>query len=42
MTGLVLLDGVEQTVALDLTEGVRTGDLILVHLGFAIARVEDE
>ena len=39
-TALVAVDGTEQTVALDLTAGVRVGDLILVHLGFAIAQLE--
>ena len=28
------------TVALDLVEGVRVGDTVLVHQGFAIARVD--
>lgn len=40
-TAQVRLDGTEQTVALDLTDGVRAGDVVLVHLGFVIAVVEE-
>ena len=39
-TARVMLDGIEQSVALDLVDGVGAGDRILVHLGFAIARLE--
>lgn len=38
--GRVLLDGAEEEVALDLLDRVRPGERIVVHLGFAIARVE--
>ena len=41
-TATALADGTEHVVALDLTEGVRIGDTIIVHLGFAIARVGDD
>lgn len=30
-----------QEIALDLLEGVRPGDRVVVHLGFAIASVQD-
>lgn len=39
-TARVLIGGEEQVVALDLMDGVRSGDAILVHLGFAIASLE--
>lgn len=29
------------TVCLDLVEGVREGDWVLVHMGFAIGRIEE-
>ena len=38
-TGVVLLQNDRETIALDLVE-VRVGDQVLVHLGFAIDRVE--
>jgi hypothetical protein len=39
-TARVRVGTVEQIVALDLVDNVRAGDSILVHLGFAIARLE--
>lgn len=39
---LVELPGGQQEVAVDLIEEVKVGDQLLVHLGFAIARLEDE
>lgn len=39
-TARVLIGGEAQVVALDLIDGVRPGDAILVHLGFAIAALE--
>lgn len=39
--GRVLLGGAEEEVALDLLDRVRPGERIVVHLGFAIARVEE-
>ena len=30
-----------ENVAIDLLQGVRVGDRVVVHLGFAIARVRD-
>lgn len=39
--GHVRIDGVEEEVALDLLEGVRPGERIVVHLGFGIGRTED-
>lgn len=39
-TAEVSMDGATATVALDLVEGVSAGDSLLVHLGFAIARVD--
>ncbi len=40
-TGEVQVDGVVQTVALDLLDHVAPGDTILVHQGFAITRLDD-
>lgn len=37
---LVELDGRMQEVAVDLIEAPRRGDRVLVHLGFAIARLD--
>ncbi len=34
--GVVRQNGVELTVALDLLEGVKVGDYVVVHAGFAI------
>ena len=39
-TAQVMIGTEEQVVALDLLDGVRAGDAILVHLGFAIASLE--
>lgn len=38
--GRVLVEGIEEEVALDLLDRVRPGERLVVHLGFAIARVE--
>ena len=38
-TAAVALAGVVAMVALDLVDGVRPGDTVLVHQGFAIARI---
>lgn len=37
---LVDINGASSEVAVDLLDGVAVGDTILVHLGFAIARLE--
>ncbi|MEO7238060.1 MAG: HypC/HybG/HupF family hydrogenase formation chaperone [Gemmatimonadales bacterium] len=39
-TAVVRLADGPQTVALDLVDGVETGQTVLVHQGFAIARME--
>lgn len=39
---LLMMENGEQDVAIDLIENVQIGDTLLVHLGFAIARLEDE
>ncbi len=39
-TAVVRLADGPQTVALDLLDGVETGQTVLVHQGFAIARME--
>jgi len=40
MTALVRLPSGPATIALDLVEGVSAGDIVMVHLGFAIAHLE--
>jgi hydrogenase expression/formation protein HypC len=40
--GRVDASGAELQVALDLIDGVQTGDYVLVHAGFAIARLSEE
>lgn len=37
----VSMNGQAVTVAIDLIEAVEIGDRLLVHAGFAIARIED-
>lgn len=37
--GRVAIDGAVEEVALDLLDGVRPGERVVVHLGFAIGRV---
>lgn len=39
-TALVLMGGVERTIALDLLEDAKVGDQVLVHMGFAIGRIQ--
>lgn len=39
---LVALSEGEQEVALDLVENVQVGDQLLVHVGVAIAKINDE
>jgi len=34
--------GTERNVALDLTENCRVGDYVIVHAGFAIARLDEK
>ena len=40
--GVVRQNGVELTVALDLLEGVKVGDYVVVHAGFAIQSMAPE
>lgn len=39
-TGTIEIEGERRSVALDLVQGVGAGDTVLVHQGFAIARVD--
>lgn len=41
-TAEVVLGDVASTVALDLLDEVEVGDAILVHMGFAISRIDPE
>jgi len=38
----VSLDGVTKTVSLALVEGVEVGDYIVLHVGFALAKIDEE
>lgn len=38
----VSLDGVTKTVSLALVEGVEAGDYIVLHVGFALAKIDEE
>ncbi len=40
--GVVRQNGVELTVALDLLEGAKVGDYVVVHAGFAIQSMAPE
>ena len=41
-TGLVSLSGVKREVDISLIEGVKAGDYVLVHAGFAIEKLDRE
>lgn len=41
-SGLVDFCGVRKTVSLSFTPEVRLGDYVLVHVGFAISRIDEE
>ena len=41
-TGLAEVDGVRHTVGLGLLENPRLGEYVIVHAGFAIARLDEE
>ncbi len=38
----VTLNGVSKTVSIALLEDVRTGDYLLIHVGYALARLDPE
>ena len=38
----VSLDGVMKTVSVALVEGVEAGDYIVLHVGFALAKIDEE
>lgn len=39
---VVELDGVRRSVALDLLDDVAEGDYVIIHVGFALARLDPE
>ena len=41
-TATVDLDGVKQRIQLALVEGVKVGDYVIVHTGFALTRLDPE
>jgi hydrogenase expression/formation protein HypC len=41
-TALVSVQGVELTISLQLVEGIREGDYVLVHTGFALQKLSEE
>ena len=36
------IDGVKKEISLALVEGVAAGDYVIVHVGFAISRLDEE
>ncbi|MEF2074566.1 HypC/HybG/HupF family hydrogenase formation chaperone [Consotaella aegiceratis] len=40
--GRVSIDGIEKDVSLALVEGVQVGDYVLLHVGFALSRIDPE
>ncbi len=41
-SGIVEYRGVERRISMLLVDGVEEGDYVLVHAGFAIARIDEE
>ena len=41
-TALVALDGVRRTVSVALVEDVAVGDYVLVHVGYALNKIDPE
>lgn len=41
-TATVSLDGVKKDVSLALVEGVAVGDYVLIHVGYALTRLDPE
>jgi len=41
-TGRVNSGGIELDIGLDLVEGVRVGDYVIVHAGYAISQLSEE
>jgi hydrogenase expression/formation protein HypC len=41
-TAVVDLDGVRRTVSIALLEGVQTGDYVIVHVGYALSKLDPE
>lgn len=41
-SGIVEYRGVERQISMLLVEGVKEGDYVLVHAGFAIGRIDEE
>lgn len=41
-TAKVSVQGVELTISLQLVEGIREGDYVLVHTGFALQKLSEE
>jgi hydrogenase expression/formation protein HypC len=42
LMGLVSFGGVEKRVCLEWVEGVQPGEYVIVHVGFALSRVDEE
>jgi hydrogenase expression/formation protein HypC len=41
-TAVIDLDGVRRTISIALLEGVREGDYVIVHVGYALSRLDPE
>jgi len=39
---LIDIDGVRKRISLELVEGVKAGDYVIVHVGYALARLDAE
>lgn len=42
LTGIVSFGGAEKEVCLDLTPGVKVGEYVIVHVGFALNTVDEQ
>lgn len=41
-TAVIDVDGVRRTISIALLEGVREGDYVIVHVGYALSRLDPE
>ncbi len=41
-SGIVELGGVKRNINLELLDGVRVGEYVIVHAGFAIQKIDDK
>ena len=41
-TAIVDLDGIRKEISLELVDGVREGDYVILHVGYALTRLDPE